>query len=101
MDMTEQTQTPNRSLGDATDARLNSALNSVGQGIAQLGSDLQSTDPRDVADDISAYARQNPVAFMAGAALLGFAAMRFAPQAAQKLDATADSHASSNRGGTL
>lgn len=86
MNSADTTKASDGSLTEATDARMNSAFNAVGEGLAQLGGQLQSTDPRDVADDLSAYARKNPVAFLAGAALLGFAAMRLAPEAARHLE---------------
>lgn len=48
----------------------------AGDGIAQAGTYLRDTTPDTMAHDIREFARQKPVAFAAGAAILGLAVAR-------------------------
>lgn len=59
--------------------RLDQSISGFAEKVETLGRDLKTSQPDDLIDDLSAYARRNPVSFLAGAAALGFAAMRFAP----------------------
>ena len=54
------------------------ALDGVSSFLERTASGLRSTDLDTVVDDVSHYARRNPMTFLAGAAVLGFAATRIA-----------------------
>ncbi|MSU88879.1 hypothetical protein GE300_04480 [Rhodobacteraceae bacterium 2CG4] len=50
----------------------------IAESLAELSDGIRDKDLRDLVHDASAIARRNPLAFLGGAALLGFAATRFA-----------------------
>lgn len=50
----------------------------VAEVLAEMSDGIRDKDLRDLVSEASGYARRNPLAFLGGAALLGFAAARFA-----------------------
>ncbi len=50
----------------------------IAEGIADMSETIRDRDVGQLAGDVSDFARRNPVAFLGGAALAGFAATRFA-----------------------
>lgn len=50
----------------------------IAETLAEMSDGLRDKDMRDIVHDVSGFARRNPLAFLGGAALLGFAATRFA-----------------------
>lgn len=63
----------------------------VAEVLAEMSDGLRDKDLRDLVSEASGYARRNPMAFLGGAALLGFAAARFA-KAGQGRDSDSDDH---------
>ncbi|WP_208347026.1 hypothetical protein [Pseudaestuariivita rosea] len=53
------------------------AAEQVANGLEQAASQIRSADLNDIVDNVSDFARRNPLVFLGGAALLGFAATRF------------------------
>lgn len=54
------------------------ALSQIADGLANAASSVEGRDIGELTQDLTQFARRNPVAFLGGAALLGFAASRFA-----------------------
>ncbi|MEL7253972.1 MAG: hypothetical protein AAGL23_07335 [Pseudomonadota bacterium] len=54
------------------------AFDAVSGSLADLSDSVRSKDITEMVDDVSDFARRNPVTFLGGAALLGFAAVRMA-----------------------
>lgn len=55
----------------------------IADGLADASQGLHDKDLGEMADELNDFARRNPVAFLGGAALLGFAATRFARASAR------------------
>ena len=53
-------------------------MSQIASGLADVSETIRGKDLSELSGDLSAFARRNPVAFLGGAALLGFAATRFA-----------------------
>lgn len=68
----------------------------IAETLADMSDGVRDKDMRDIVQDVSGFARRNPLAFLGGAALLGFAATRFA-KAGQ--DADADTPRTAGDGG--
>lgn len=56
---------------------LGSAFQQAADGIADLAETVDGKEPQEMMRDVNGFARSNPTAFLAGAALAGFAAARF------------------------
>lgn len=65
--------------------------------LADLADTVRGKDLGEVVGDLSDFARRNPVAFLGGAALLGFAGVRMA-KASQRTRAADDRHGASDAG---
>jgi hypothetical protein len=50
----------------------------IAEGLADASESMRNKDLSEMAQDISGFARKNPLVFLGGAALIGFAATRFA-----------------------
>lgn len=50
----------------------------IAEGIADLSDAMREKDLSSMVQDVSAFARKNPLTFLGGAVLIGFAATRFA-----------------------
>ncbi len=50
----------------------------IAEGIADVSDAMREKDLSTMVQDVSAFARKNPMVFLGGAALIGFAATRFA-----------------------
>ena len=79
----------------------------VADSLANASETIRDKDFGEMARDLQSYARDNPAVFLGGAALLGFAAARFAkasaesdeaPSAAHNPHGVADTQATANRG---
>lgn len=53
-------------------------IGQIAGGLADASDALREKDLGEMAQDLSAFARKNPLVFLGGAALIGFAASRFA-----------------------
>lgn len=56
---------------------VNSILTQAGEAVEDATNRLRERSIPDLVDDVSAFARRNPLLFLGGAALAGFAAARF------------------------
>ncbi len=56
---------------------VNSILSQAGEAVEDATNRLRERSIPDLMDDVSAFARRNPLLFLGGAALAGFAAARF------------------------
>jgi ElaB/YqjD/DUF883 family membrane-anchored ribosome-binding protein len=65
---------------------VNSILNQAGEAVEDATNRLRERSIPDMVDDVSAFARRNPLLFLGGAALAGFAAARFLSASAPKED---------------
>ena len=54
----------------------------IAEGLADASEAMRNKDLSEMVEDISAFARKNPLVFLGGAALIGFAATRFAKASA-------------------
>ena len=79
IDQTEQSATAAHRASDAFDAGSlqAAALDQLAQGLDGLSRSLQERSIDGLADDVAMFARRNPLLFLGGAALAGFAAARF------------------------
>ncbi len=50
----------------------------IAEGLADASESMRNKDLSEMVQDVSAFARKNPLVFLGGAALVGFAATRFA-----------------------
>ncbi|WP_299961001.1 hypothetical protein [uncultured Roseobacter sp.] len=50
----------------------------IAEGLADASEAMRNKDLSEMVQDVSAFARKNPLVFLGGAALIGFAATRFA-----------------------
>lgn len=50
----------------------------IAEGLADASEAIRNKDLSEMVQDVSAFARKNPLVFLGGAALIGFAATRFA-----------------------
>ena len=57
-------------------------LGQIAETLADASEAIRDRDMSEIAGDVSAFARRNPMAFLGGAALAGFAATRFAKASA-------------------
>lgn len=55
----------------------------IAEGLADMSKTIRDRDVGQLAEDASDFARRNPIAFLGGAALAGFAAIRFAKASAR------------------
>jgi hypothetical protein len=62
---------------DGAPSWLSSAFRQTASGIERLAGDLEGRSPDDLARNLTRFARENPVAFLAGSAAAGFVAARF------------------------
>ncbi len=53
-------------------------LSQIAQGLADASEAVRGKDLSEIVSDLNGFARRNPIAFLGGAALVGFAATRFA-----------------------
>ncbi|WP_103257697.1 hypothetical protein [Tabrizicola aquatica] len=83
--------------GEDGDALKTRVLGSVAQGLTQASDVLRQRSVVDLADDVKTLARRHPGAFMAAAAVVGFAAARFVRSSAQRRMA-GDDHGDRNQG---
>ncbi|WP_299740892.1 hypothetical protein [uncultured Roseobacter sp.] len=67
----------------------------IAEGLADASEAMRNKDLSEMVQDVSAFARKNPLVFLGGAALIGFAATRFA-----KASKTQVSHATLGTPGT-
>lgn len=75
----------NRASAEALDSALQSRLlTSVAQGLSKASTTLRERSVTDLADDVKVFARRHPGAFMAAAAVVGFAAARFVKSSARR-----------------
>ncbi|WP_316016109.1 hypothetical protein [Roseobacter sp. HKCCA0434] len=56
----------------------------IADGLADASDSIRGKDMGEIAGDLSRYARRNPLVFLGGAALIGFAATRFANASARR-----------------
>ena len=82
--------------GEDGNALKTRVLSSVAQGLTQASDVLRQRSVVDLADDVKTLARRHPGAFMAAAAVIGFAAARFVRSSAQRR--TAGDHGDHNQG---
>lgn len=76
--------------GENGDALKSKVLGSVAQGLHKASDVLRERSVVDLADDVRALARRHPGAFMAAAAVVGFAAARFVRSSAHRRSAGYD-----------
>ncbi len=70
----------------------------IAEGLADMSETIQDRDVGQLAGDVSDFARRNPIAFLGGAALAGFAATRFVKASARSpRDTRGDGELSSSR----
>lgn len=62
---------------DGAPSWLSSAFRQTAGGIERLAGDLEGRSPDDLARNLTRFARENPLAFLAGSAAAGFVAARF------------------------
>lgn len=70
--------------GDGSDGLKTRVLGSVAQGLTQASEALRQRSVADLSSDVKEMAKRHPGAFMAAAALVGFAAARFVRSSAQR-----------------
>ena len=70
--------------GEDADALKSRVLSSVAQGLTQASDVLRQRSVADLTSDVKMLARRHPGAFMAAAAVAGFAAARFVRSSAQR-----------------
>ena len=78
--------------GEEGDALKSRVLSSVAQGLTQASDVLRQRSVSDLTSDVREMARRHPGAFMAAAAVLGFAAARFVRSSAHRRMAGNDHH---------
>ena len=76
--------------GEDADALKSRVLSSVAQGLTQASDVLRQRSVADLTSDVKMLARRHPGAFMAAAAVAGFAAARFVRSSAQRRMAERD-----------
>lgn len=59
------------------------AFNQVAEGLSGASEAIQKKSLSEMVSDLNSFARRNPAAFLGGAAVLGFAASRFAKASAE------------------
>lgn len=59
----------------------------IAEGLADASEAMRHKDLGEMVEDVSAFARKNPLVFLGGAALIGFAATRFAKASASNTSA--------------
>ena len=62
----------------------------IAEGLADASDAMRNKDLGEMVQDVSAFARRNPLVFLGGAALIGFAATRFAKASSSGASARAD-----------
>lgn len=62
----------------------------IAEGLADASDALRDKDLSTMVNDVSQFARKNPLVFLGGAALIGFAATRFAKASSEAETAAAD-----------
>lgn len=72
------------------------AFGYVAESLADVADTINHKDFGEMAEDLSSLARRNPVAFLGGAALLGFAMTRFAKASRPAAGAHGNGHASAH-----
>ncbi len=73
---------------DAAPSWLGSAFKQAAESIAELADTVEGKEPREIMRDVSKFGRNNPTAFLAGAALAGFSAARVMKAGTQQSDAS-------------
>ncbi len=81
-------------LGDDTPSWVKSALEQGAKSIGQLAQAVEGKDSRQLVGDVQQFARQRPGSFLAGCALLGFAASRVFKAGGQAQQASSTTPAS-------
>ncbi|MGB7407450.1 MAG: hypothetical protein WA908_03010 [Pontixanthobacter sp.] len=66
---------------------LGNAFKQAADSIAQFAETVEGKEPREMMRDVSRFGRDNPAAFLAGAAMAGFAAARVMKAGAEQSDA--------------
>ncbi len=69
---------------------LASAFQQAAESIGNLADTVEGKEPREMMRDVDQFARQNPSAFLAGAAIAGFAAARVMKAGAKQSDVSLD-----------
>jgi hypothetical protein len=69
---------------DGNDALKSKVLSSVAQGLTRASTTLRQRSVADLTDDVRVLAKRHPGAFMAAAAVVGFAAARFVRASARR-----------------
>ncbi|MCR9108870.1 hypothetical protein [Marivita sp. XM-24bin2] len=79
IDTAESTASAADAAGDEfdSDSLQAAALNQISAQISSVAAQLRDKPVDEMADDVAVFARKNPLLFLGGAALLGFAAARF------------------------
>ena len=70
------------------------AFAQIADGLADAADAVRNRDVNELAGDLTGFARRNPLAFLGGAALLGFAATRFAKASSTPRPQADDSYGS-------
>lgn len=83
-------------LGDDTPSWVKSALQQGANTIEQLAKTVEGKDSRQLVGDVQQFARQRPTSFLAGCALLGFAASRVLKAGGSQAQASPASTPASN-----
>lgn len=63
-------------------------MSQIAEGLADVSESLRDQDLGQMVGTVSEFARRNPIAFLGGAALIGFAATRFAKASSDRNDRT-------------
>jgi len=61
----------------------------IAEGLADASDAMRNKDLNTMVQDVSTFARKNPLVFLGGAALIGFAATRFAKASSTEVEHTA------------
>lgn len=64
-------------------------MGQIAEGLADASDAMREKDLSTMVQDVSAFARKNPLVFLGGAALIGFAATRFAKASSTDVQQTA------------
>ena len=70
----------------------------IAEGIADVSDAMREKDLSTMVQDVSAFARNNPLVFLGGAALIGFAATRFAKASGEQTSGIASSQFPTTQG---
>ena len=77
---------------------LGGAFKQAADSIAKFADTVGDKEPREMMDDVNRFARDNPVAFLVGSAMVGFAAARVMKVGSEQSDASHDTNREGNSG---